>query len=158
MIRSYRPEDLEAVMAIANRAWQAIYDSYEKNYGVELTRLLVPDRSTAKGGELKEQCTQHPERTWVCEEDGKVVAFVTFHIDEEKKIGTIGNNAVSPDFRGRGIGRQMYRKVLDFFKEKGMRFAKVMTGLDEGHAPARKAYESVGFNIKWATVRYYMKL
>lgn len=158
MIRPYRPEDLEAVMDIANRAWQSIYDSYANTYGAELTHCLVPDRATAKGEEVRSQCEQHPECAWVHEEDGTIAAFLTFRIDEDKKIGTICNNAVSPEFRGRGIGRQMYRKVLDLFKEKGMRFAKVLTGSDEGHAPARKAYESVGFNIKWPTVNYYMRL
>jgi hypothetical protein len=39
-----------------------------------------------------------------------------------------------------------------------MRFAKVHTGLDPSHAPARRAYEKAGFTTQLPTVDYYRKL
>ena len=52
----------------------------------------------------------------------------------------------------------MYRAVLAHFKERGMRFAKVQTGLDPAHAPARRAYELAGFDIRHEDVTYFKKL
>lgn len=58
----------------------------------------------------------------------------------------------------KGIGQQMYKAVLDYFRQQGMLYAKVLTGLDEAHTRARKAYERAGFNIKCESVNYFMKL
>jgi len=39
-----------------------------------------------------------------------------------------------------------------------MLYAKVQTGLDEAHAPARRAYERAGFKTRLESVAYYMDL
>ena len=58
----------------------------------------------------------------------------------------------------KSLNRQMYGAVLAHFPEQGMRFAEVRTGLDEAHAPARRAYERTGFNIRHEDVTYFKKL
>ena len=158
MIRPYKPSDLPALMDIGNRAWRPIYDMYERCRGYELARLLVPDRGTAKSDQIRAFAEHSPERLVICEEGGRVVGFLTFSLDREKGIGTIGNNAVDPECGLKGMGQQMYRAVLERFRQEGMRFAKVTTGLDEAHAPARRAYERAGFNLRQEDVTYYMKL
>ncbi len=160
MIRPFKPEDLPTVIDIANEAWQSIYDAYERDFGREFVQLIVPDRATSKGERVKAHCEQHPQWVWVYEDEqtGEIAGFVTSHLDTGRKIGVISNNAVRPTHRGRGIATRMYRKVLDVFREQGMRLARVATGLDDGHAPARKAYENVGFDIEWKTINYYMEL
>ena len=95
---------------------------------------------------------------YICEEDGRIVGFVTFTLNFDQKIGDIGNNAVEPDWRLQGIGQQMYQAVLEYFRAHNMVYAKVHTGLDYAHAPARRAYERSGFNIRHEDVVYYMKL
>jgi len=81
-----------------------------------------------------------------------------FHLGQKRRIGEIGNNAVKPECQGMGIGTFQYRKVLEIFRKEDMRFAAVTTGLDEAHAPARAAYEKVGFRKAIAMVTYYMKV
>jgi ribosomal protein S18 acetylase RimI-like enzyme len=73
-------------------------------------------------------------------------------------MGIIGNNAVDPDCGLKGIGQQMYRFALERFRAEGMAWANVDTGLDEGHAPARRAYERAGFDITISSIHYYRKL
>ncbi len=159
MIRPYRPEDLPAIMDIGNRAWQGIYDMFEAVYGPELFSVLVPDRTRKKGEQVRRHCEQHPDWVYVCEEDdGRIVGFVTFQLDRVRGIGEIGNNAVDPDCGLKGRGRQMYLAVLERFRSEGMRYAKVSTGMDPAHAPARRAYERVGFDIRHENVTYYRKL
>ena len=158
MIRAYRPEDLPAVVDIGNRAWRDIYRMFRETLGEELFRLRVPDETTAKGRQVEAHCRRHPEWVFVCEEEGRIAGFVTFRLDPERRIGEIGNNAVDPDLRGRGIAQQMYAAVFEYFRAHGMRYARVGTGLDWAHAPARRAYERAGFDIRHENVEYYMKL
>ena len=56
------------------------------------------------------------------------------------------------------IAPQMYNFVLEKMREEGMLYAKVHTGLDDGHIPARRAYQKVGFEKNLPSVDYYMKL
>ena len=158
MIRSYRPQDLPAIMDIANRAWQQIHKMFREIYGEELFQILVPDEFTRKGNQVKTQCIEHPEWVYICEEADKIVGFVTFMLDKEKGIGEIGNNAVYPDCNLKGIGQQMYTAVLNHFRQRNMLYAKVYTGLDYAHTRARNAYERAGFNIRHDDTIYYMKL
>jgi ribosomal protein S18 acetylase RimI-like enzyme len=158
MIRPYRPADLPVIMDIGNRAWKPIYDMYHRLRGEDLFTLITPDRETAKGSQVKHHAEHTPERILICEEGGRIVGFLTFHLDRDKGIGTIGNNAVDPACGLKGIGQQMYKGVFERFRQEGMRFAKVTTGLDDAHAPARRAYERAGFNVRQEDVTYYMKL
>jgi ribosomal protein S18 acetylase RimI-like enzyme len=158
MIRDYKPDDLEKIMDIADRAWAGIHDAYKNIFGNELFNILVPDEHFRKGKEVKTFVSEHPDWIYICEEDNTVVGFVTFTIDKEKKIGEISNNAVDPKCSLKGMGQQMYKAVFERFKQEGMIYACVRTGLDEGHAPARRAYERAGFNISRGMVSYFMKL
>jgi RimJ/RimL family protein N-acetyltransferase len=158
MIRAYRPDDLETIIDIGNRAWREIYAMFRACYGDELFELLVPDERTVKGNQVKAHCERHPEWVFVCEEEGRVVGFVTFHLREDARIGVIGNNAVDPDCGLKGIGQQMYRAVFAYFRAHNMAYAKVQTGLDDAHARARRAYERAGFDISHRDIEYYMKL
>lgn len=158
MIRPYRPEDLEIIADIGDRAWRGIYAMFTELYGEELFRLINPEPQTSKGEQVRASCLRNPEWVFICERDGTIAGFITFWLERDKKIGVIGNNAKDPDSAEKGVGREMYSAVLDYFKSEGMLYAKVNTGLDSAHAPARKAYESAGFDIKHEEVVYYKKL
>lgn len=158
MIRPFRPGDEDALADIGNRAWKPIYDMFRQVYGEEIHALVTPDTNTAKGEQVRSHCRRAPEWVFVAEEGGRIVGFVTCRLDRDSKIAEIGNNAVDPDCGLRGIGQQMYAHVLDYFRGEGMEAAKVGTGLDWAHAPARRAYERAGFGIKHETVTYYQKL
>jgi len=94
----------------------------------------------------------------VTEEAGEVVGFITYTIDRERSLGTIGYNGVRRDAGGRGIGARMVEHVLDVFRGEGLRLAEVRTGLNEGHRPARRMYERVGFEPLMESVHYTMEL
>ena len=158
ILRPLESRDIDRVADIANLAWQPIYASHREIFGDELYAILFPEAAERKGNEMRRNCSRNPDNIWVCELDGQVVGFITWYVDEDKKIGTLGNNGIHPDFAGRGLGTFMYRQVLDHFRDRGMRHAKVQTGLDKGHAPARRAYERVGFDIRHETITYYMAL
>lgn len=73
-------------------------------------------------------------------------------------MGQIGYNGVSPVFRGHGIGRCLLDKALDELRLAGMEHVEVVTGLDDGHAAARRLYEGAGFRPIRSMVYYSMPL
>ncbi len=159
MIRDYKPEDLEEIKRIGQAAWQPIYDMYENNvYGPELFKALGIDRTKDKGDQIESHATKYPNWLYVCEEDGKIVGFATFFLYPDKNHGEIGNNAVDPNCGLRGKGQEMYAAILERFRQEGLAYAKVNTGLDDAHAPARRAYERAGFDIRQEDVTYFKKL
>ncbi len=159
-IRHARAADMARVGQIAREAWVRIHEHAIKNLGEELHEVLSPDWARRKESAVCGHWEQHPEWFHVVEsvESREVVAFVTFSIDEALSMGRITNNGVAPEAQGSGIGSAMYAFVLDRFREAGLKYAMVGTGLDEGHAPARRAYEKAGFNIAREKVDYYMYL
>ena len=46
----------------------------------------------------------------------------------------------------------------DAMRAAGMTFCKVATGLDDAHAPARRAYEKAGFDKSVPSITYYRTL
>lgn len=81
----------------------------------------------------------------VTEIDGEIAGFVSYAMDGAREVGTIHYNAVAPGFQGQGVGTNQVEHVLGIFRDAGMRIACVGTGLNEGHAPARRMYEKAGF-------------
>lgn len=159
MIRQYTASDLKSIQEIGQRAWQPIYDIYESTiFGPELFHAIGVDRTRDKAEQIAEHAKKHPDWIYICEEDGVIVGFVTFFLHREQNLGEIGNNAVDPDCGLRGKGQEMYAAVLEHFRREGLAYAKVSTGLDAAHAPARKAYERAGFDIRQEDVTYYKKI
>ena len=92
----------------------------------------------------------------VCEHEGAVVGFITWFINGP--FGEICNNGALKSSGLKGIGQTMYRYVLDRFRQEGVKVAKVTTGLDWAHAPARRAYERAGFKRHLDSTTYYLDL
>ncbi|MBQ7396820.1 MAG: GNAT family N-acetyltransferase [Lentisphaeria bacterium] len=157
-IRAFRMEDLPVITDIANRAWKTIKIMSRDALGDEISDLCNPEGDFVTKGRQIEQCAaQTPENIFVCERNGKIVGFITFYL-EDNLIGTINNNASDPDCGEKGVGQEMYQAVFEHFKSKGMKAAKVTTGLDYAHAPARKAYLRAGFDRELRSVTYYRTL
>lgn len=158
-IRPARAEDMHAVCDIAKRAWERVHDSFRTMMGTEMHDALCANWKDDKAAQIRNHFERAPEWVYVVTSaDGAVAGFVTFRIEKDKSLGTIGNNAIDPDVQGHGLGTAMYEYTLEIFRQKGLRFATVHTGMDVGHAPARKAYERAGFNVALPEVTYYATL
>ena len=156
-MREYRPEDLETVMNIANEAWKPIRKMSNAALGPEIVKRLNPPGSdNSKGQQLKQQIDCGKYGIAICEHEGAVVGFITWKIDGI--TGDICNNAALPGSGLKGIGQMMYKYVLDIFRKEGVKVAKVTTGLDWAHAPARRAYERAGFSRHLDSTTYFMEL
>ena len=159
-IRRADESELDRVGEIARQAWQRIHESYQKIIGKEMHCDICANWEADKETQVRRHWENHPDWFRVVEsiETRQVVGFITFRVDSAKSMGIIGNNAVAPEAQGNGIGTIMYNYVLEVFRERGLKYASVTTGLDEGHASARRAYEKAGFDITRSDVTYYKYL
>ncbi len=156
VIRPATAEDTEALVAIALCEWQAIYDGFRDQMGQETFKIFYPDPRADKAGQIRRNVASG--NCFVTECDGKLAGFIHYMYDEAARIGTIGNNAVSHEFRGRGIGPRQYEYIFELLRSRGALGVRVTTGLDEGHAPARRAYEKAGFAANTQAITYFKKL
>ena len=155
-IRPATAADAVAVAAIARAAWGRIYSGYRDILGDELYELWFSDALERKERTVTDTVMQGG--MYVSCRGDEVVGFISYIYDKRTELGMIGNNAVSPAHRGLGIGGRQYEFILERLRESGARGVTVMTGLDEGHAAARRAYEKAGFQKGLPSITYYQKL
>jgi len=91
---------------------------------------------------------------FAAEVDGKIAGYAA---GEKKKtrqteLGQISYNAVLPEYRGRGIGRELVKHVMRNLSNSGARVLYVVT-IDKDQ-PAAAMYEKLGFE-KLTSHRYY---
>ncbi len=158
LLRVACDSDADACARLAVVAWQRVHDAFATILGPELHESAFHGWQDAKATAVCTAIRDRPTQALVATVDGRVVGFVTFDCDTARKIGAILNNAVDPAWQGRGIATAMYRAALERMRAAGMRVACVTTGLDDGHAPARIAYERVGFHCGLPNVTYYQEL
>ena len=149
-IRPATEADAETVVAIALAEWEAIYQGYRAQLGDDLFSVFFSDYKAQKEGGIRANLASGT--MYVTECDGVIAGFIHYAYDAKTRIGTISNNAVSGNFRGMGIGPRQYEFVFGLLREQGAVGVRVTTGLDDGHAPARRAYEKAGFKANTQSV------
>ncbi len=158
-VRPLEPGDLPALQSIRRAAFEPVFRSFRSIVGEEIAALAFVDADAEQAKLLDDICAAGSgHHVLVVTVDGETVGFVSFKTDAEKRTGEIGLNAVHPDHAGKGIGTWMYQHVLARMKELGMALAVVGTGGDSSHAPARRAYEKVGFGPAIPSVYLYRLL
>ena len=162
VLRQARVQDLPRVDEITVICYTAIHESYVAMLGEECyervrhnPELTWEERKIRQNREVFEE---HPEWFWVLDVNGEVFGFITFYQFPQQGYGHIDNNGVHPDHAGQGWGKFMCQHVLQHFRDEGFRYAHVDTGLDLAHIPARRAYESVGFDRQVPIVEYWQDL
>ena len=161
-LRHARGDDMPRIDEITIACYAPIHRSYVQMLGEECYQAVRHDPQLTweqrKTGQVHRLFAEHPEWVWVLEKESQVIGFVTFMLFPDQNYGHIDNNGVASEHAGKGLGRFMYQQVLQYFRKNNLRFAHVDTGLDDAHIPARKAYESVGFNRKVPSVEYWQDL
>jgi ribosomal protein S18 acetylase RimI-like enzyme len=158
IIRSYEPRDFSRVHEVCVAAFTAIHEGFEQALGPEIFANQYDGWQGRYGVDLKRLTSDPATQVHVVEDDGLIVGFITLTVDREKKTGELGLNAVDPAHQGKGIGKEMYAFALRNLKERGADIACVGTGADAAHAPARAAYEAIGFDRSIPGIYYFKKL
>jgi ribosomal-protein-alanine N-acetyltransferase len=81
----------------------------------------------------------------------KVIGYVIYwHIRNEVQISNI---AISPEYRGRGVGERALRWLIQDIKKKGVRF--VFLEVRPSNLSARYLYDKLGFTMLGLRKGYY---
>lgn len=146
-IRTYSPDDADAVVALSLDAWAPVFDSIRTALGDELFDRSYGDDWRAAQRAAVEHALTSSDQVWVSEVDGAVAGFVAviFHVAD--RTGEIHMVAVAPVHQRQGHGRVLTEWATARIKDAGMLIAMVETGGDPGHAPARAVYEQAGYRL-----------
>lgn len=158
-IRPFAPEDLPALQDIREAAYRPVFASFRRIVGEAIAPAAFAGAEQEQAEYLEKICSPDSDReVYVAERNSKIVGFFSLALNGASKIGEIDLNAVAPDHQGAGIGTVMYAFALDRMKKAGMTVATVGTGGDQSHAPARRAYEKVGFGPAVPSLHLYKAL
>lgn len=157
-IRPVSNNDVEDLVRLSLLAWVPVFNSFERILGSNIYTLIWPDWRTSQRDAIETVCKDGDKTiVWVAELDGIVVGFLAYKLNVEDKTGEVQLLAVYPGYQNRGIGTELNNFALRKMKESGMRMAKVDTGGDPSHAPARKSYQKAGYTAL-PLVRYFKDL
>lgn len=159
LIRAYAPSDLPVLHAIRAAAFAPVFASFRSIVGPEIAALGLATAEQEQADLLDAIAKPDSGHSLaVAETSGVIAGFVSWKPDIAPGIGEITLNAVHPDHGGRGLGTALYDHALAALKTAGMQLATVGTGGDPSHAPARRAYEKIGFSTHIPSIYMYRKL
>lgn len=145
-IRKMNPDDFDAVKQFTVRAFEPVFESFEKIMRAEIFPIVYPDWRALHAGFVETFYNDEHIHVRVADINGEPVGFLAYQFNKGgDHIGEIVFLAVHPDYQNDGVGTQLNNYALSKFRAAGMKVAVVSTGGDPSHAPARHAYEKVGF-------------
>jgi ribosomal protein S18 acetylase RimI-like enzyme len=156
-IQPYDESRLEAIVQLSLRAWAPVFESIRSAMDPEVYREQHPDWRVAQRNAVESACTDENIHVWVATEGLQTAGFAALRLHADDRMGEIYMIAVDPGFQRRGIGMSLTNHSLAWLRQAGMTTVMVETGGDPGHAPARRTYESAGFQL-FPIARYFKKL
>jgi len=158
LIRPFSTNDLAEIVQLSILAWEPVFHSFRQVLGTAIYTHIYPNWQTIQKEAVTAVCQDVAKyTTLVAEVAGHVVGFLAYELNHTEQTGEVYMLAVHPAYQKQGIGTSLNTLALAEMKERGMKLAVVGTGGDPGHAPARKAYEKVGYTAL-PLVRYYKDL
>jgi GNAT superfamily N-acetyltransferase len=158
--RAFEAEDRDPVLALCIAAFEPIHHGFEQALGPDLFAQHYLDWQGAYARQIGAwPPADRRERVHVATSPGiGILAFALTRVDRPGGVGEIDLNAVAPGRQGQGIGRRLYRFLLDDLRARGASSAYVGTGGDAAHAAARRAYAAVGFDRAIPALHLYRNL
>lgn len=144
-IRQMRDDEVTIVQEFTVRAFIPVFESFANILGAQIFARLYPDWRKVQADLVVTFQNDETMTNWVADVEGRLAALMTTKLNEETETGEVVFLLVDPEYQNRGIGTQLNFFALDLFREGGMKLAAVSTGGDISHAPARHAYEKVGY-------------
>lgn len=96
-----------------------------------------------KSLDVRREIRANPKGVFVKIVNNHITGFVTTFIEAESKTGRIMTLTVHPDFQKKGIGSELINHALNYFKEMGLKIARIETL--EDNAGALNLYRKLEF-------------
>jgi ribosomal protein S18 acetylase RimI-like enzyme len=151
-IRAARAGELEAIVRITGEAFTA--DSSIDSR----IEALIGGRpwQEVKADVVRQEVQSFPDGCFVAEWERRVVGYVTTTVHAAASRGTIANVAVAKEWQGRGLGRRLIERALEYFREQGLKQAKIETLAT--NATGQHLYTALGFREVARQIHFIMPL
>lgn len=157
-IIAYTPDHLDALLTLTIKAWDPVFPHMRREIEPYVYDAFYPEGwQTRQLADVEATCRDDETDMWVALTDGALSGYVGLRVHPEDSMGEIYILAVDPDHQRKGVGTALMSFAFDWMRERNLSIAMVETGGDEGHAPSRASYESVGFE-RYPVARYFRKL
>lgn len=158
-LRAQTDDDVEALVALAQRAWSGVEASVDAMLGSPLDRLATPSWAAHHEAVVRHACASEDTTVVVANDGGELLGFVAHRVhppsDAMSAYGEIVVIGVDPDARSRGVATVLLDRAVADLRARRVPVIMVETGGDEGHAPARALYQSAGFTAL-PVVQYWL--
>lgn len=147
-------------MEIIIRQYEEKYEKEFKQSIIDLQNYELAFDSEMLSGEatvdawfqhVLEENKQKEGRIFIAEVDGKAVGFISLRIElkgeqillPDIKSVLISDFIIHPEFRGKGIGKQLLQKAEEYAKEKNIKYIKL--SVFAANTNAKDIYKNLGF-------------
>ncbi|MBC9227270.1 GNAT family N-acetyltransferase [Aeromicrobium sp. 636] len=157
-IVAYDPKYRDALLELSIRAWEPVFPMLKNEVSPFVYRAFyVNGWRERQRTDLAEVLDNEPEGIDVALDGDRPVGWVSTRLHPEDSMGEVYVIVVDPDSQRQGVARTLMECSFARAQQAGMTMVMVETGGDSGHAPARAAYESIGFE-RWPVARYFKDL
>lgn len=154
----YTPEQRSAVLDLAVAAWSPVFAKTRQEVPGFVYDAFYPNGWQARQVEdVGALLDQNEVSVWLLLDGQHLLGFLGFQLHPEDQMGAIHIIAIAPDRQGQGLGKHLMQFAESQIRDAGMSMVMVETVDDSGHAPARSAYETSGYQ-RWPVARYFKKL
>src|SRR3989344_9642689 len=139
IIRKAKKEDIESIHKLDRESTK-----YHKRFDADFYTTSERWWKIKKDSQLK--AIKSPTNlVLVAESDGKIVGYIWGYIETimKHKIGKIQELIVTSKQRGKGIGTELIKKMLDFFKDRKCIISEIEVFVE--NLPTIQVYEKAGF-------------
>ena len=154
VIRSFCPDDLEAIKAITIEGFEGV--SVEHGIELQFGEIAGHDWRWRKARHVDEDVKEQAAGIFVAEVDGEILGYISTRLDPEAGKGRIPNLAVAASARGQGIGRKLIGRALEYFRTEGMAVAVIETMAS--NPVGQSLYPSCGFEEVGRQIHYACRL
>lgn len=151
----YSQEHEQAVIDLAIAAWTPVFARTRAEVPRFVYDTFYPDGwEVRRRADVAALLENEPGNIRLALLGKELVGFIGLRIHAEDRMGEIYILAVSPTHQRKGIGRRLMHFAQEHIRSAGMQMIMVETIGDSGHEPARRAYETFGFQ-RWPVARYF---
>jgi len=147
-IRLFKPEDVPALASIARSSHRDSRFYFDGRFPEKLCDALYETW-------IVKSCNGYADAVFVADEAGRAAGYISCHLDPNGE-GRIGLVAVGAAAQGKGIGRSLVERALEWFSGSGVRSVSVVTQGRNCHA--QRLYQRCGFTTRSLGLWYHLWL
>ncbi|MBI1276756.1 MAG: GNAT family N-acetyltransferase [Anaerolineaceae bacterium] len=147
LMRPSTPDDVQPLIDISKDAYVHSRFYHDPHFSPEQCSALYQTW-------IRRSCLEdYADEVWVAEIGGQPIGYVTCHLDQEAKDGSIGLVGIAEQARGQKVGEQLVNRALNWFAEQRMATVSVVT--QGSNIGAQRLYQKCGFATRFVQLWYH---